>query len=170
MNAQEATALLNFFLPTLENERTITKKVVAAVPEGKTDYRPADKCMTARELAFHLCSADVFFLEGVISAKFDAPEANTAPPETVAEILSWYETNFNDRIAKLKTLSGEQLAKPVQFFGMLEAPAVTFLQFMVLHTAHHRGQLSAYLRPMGAKVPSIYGGSADEPFEMAASA
>jgi uncharacterized damage-inducible protein DinB len=34
---------------------------------------------------------------------------------------------------------------------------------MLLHTAHHRGQLTVYLRPMGAKVPSIYGGSFDEP-------
>jgi uncharacterized damage-inducible protein DinB len=46
-------------------------------------------------------------------------------------------------------------------------PAVTYLGFMNSHSIHHRGQLSVYLRPMGAKVPSIYGGSADEPFQAA---
>jgi uncharacterized damage-inducible protein DinB len=45
-----------------------------------------------------------------------------------------------------------------------------YLQFMLMHLSHHRGQLSTYLRPMGSKVPSIYGGSADEPFQMPAKA
>jgi len=53
----------------------------------------------------------------------------------------------------------------IPFFGVMEMPAVAYLNFMNLHTAHHRGQLSTYLRPMGSKVPSIYGGSADEPFK-----
>ena len=46
---------------------------------------------------------------------------------------------------------------------MITAPRVTFLSLNLRHLVHHRGQLSAYLRPMGGKVPSIYGGSADEP-------
>jgi uncharacterized damage-inducible protein DinB len=50
-------------------------------------------------------------------------------------------------------------------FGMFNLPAVMYLQFMLNHSIHHRGQLSSYLRPMGAKVPSIYGGSFDEPME-----
>ena len=54
--------------------------------------------------------------------------------------------------------------KPIPLFGM-EMPAVTYLNFLNLHSSHHRGQLSAYLRPMGAKVPAIYGGSADEPMQ-----
>jgi uncharacterized damage-inducible protein DinB len=53
---------------------------------------------------------------------------------------------------------------------MFNLPRVTYLQFMQKHMVHHRGQLSAYLRPMGAKVPSIYGGSADEPMTTEASA
>jgi uncharacterized damage-inducible protein DinB len=44
-------------------------------------------------------------------------------------------------------------------------PAVAYLSIMSRHSIHHRGQLAAYLRPMGGKVPNIYGGSADEPFE-----
>jgi uncharacterized damage-inducible protein DinB len=48
---------------------------------------------------------------------------------------------------------------------MFNLPAVMYLQFMLNHSIHHRGQLSSYLRPMGAKVPSIYGGSFDEPME-----
>jgi uncharacterized damage-inducible protein DinB len=52
----------------------------------------------------------------------------------------------------------------------MNMPNVMYLGFMTNHSVHHRGQLSTYLRAMNAHVPSIYGGSADEPFEMPATA
>jgi uncharacterized damage-inducible protein DinB len=48
-------------------------------------------------------------------------------------------------------------------------PGAFYLGFLNNHSIHHRGQLATYLRPMGAKCPSIYGGSYDEPFQPAAS-
>jgi uncharacterized damage-inducible protein DinB len=54
------------------------------------------------------------------------------------------------------------LLKIVDFRGMVQRPAVTFLMMGLHHTIHHRGQLSSYLRCMGAKVPSIYGESYDD--------
>ncbi len=69
-------------------------------------------------------------------------------------------------IEQVKSLSGEQLTQEVSLMGVFNLPAIGFLSFMIRHTAHHRGQLSAYLRPMGSKVPQIYGGSADNPMEM----
>ena len=51
-------------------------------------------------------------------------------------------------------------------FVAMDLPAVAYLNFLNLHSSHHRGQLSTYLRPMGSKVPAIYGGSADEPMQM----
>ena len=62
---------------------------------------------------------------------------------------------------QIEGLSGEQLAKSIDFRGMFQMPAVSFLQLAQSHTVHHRGQLSTYLRPMGGKVPSIYGESYD---------
>jgi Uncharacterized protein conserved in bacteria len=49
----------------------------------------------------------------------------------------------------------------VDFRGLFKFPAVNFLQVGLNHSIHHRGQLTMYLRPMGAKVPSIYGESYD---------
>jgi uncharacterized damage-inducible protein DinB len=49
----------------------------------------------------------------------------------------------------------------IDFFGMMQLPGVAYLTLMVKHSAHHRDQLSAYLRPMWAKVPGIYGPSGD---------
>jgi uncharacterized damage-inducible protein DinB len=65
------------------------------------------------------------------------------------------------RFQKLQALGGEQLAKVLDFRGLFQAPAAAFIQISINHTIHHRGQLTMYLRPMGAKVPSIYGESYD---------
>jgi uncharacterized damage-inducible protein DinB len=61
----------------------------------------------------------------------------------------------------LTKLSNDELLKIVDFRGMMQLPAVMFLGLMLHHSVHHRGQLSMYLRPMGAKVPSMYGESYD---------
>ena len=53
----------------------------------------------------------------------------------------------------------------VDFFGLMQWPAVSYLGLANNHGIHHRGQLSAYLRALGSKVPALYGGSADEPFQ-----
>ena len=70
-------------------------------------------------------------------------------------------TTSQPRFEELTKLSSEQLLKIIDFRGMFQLPAVTYLNFLLHHSIHHRGQLSMYLRPMGAKVPSIYGESYD---------
>ena len=166
MNAAQSQSILPIFLSNMENEYKTTKRVISAVPQDKCEYKPDPKSMSARELAFHIAGADIFFMDSVLNGKFDMSGGQPATPPTIAEILKWYETNYNDRVAKLKTLAADKLAQPVKAFGAMEAPAVMYLNMMLMHTSHHRGQLSVYLRPMGAKVPAIYGGSADEPFQM----
>jgi uncharacterized damage-inducible protein DinB len=64
-------------------------------------------------------------------------------------------------------MSPAQLTAPIDFLGVLNLPAVFYLGFLSNHSIHHRGQLATYLRPMGAKCPSIYGRSYDEPFQPA---
>jgi uncharacterized damage-inducible protein DinB len=64
-------------------------------------------------------------------------------------------------VKALRAMSGAQLAQPLSFFGMFEWPRVRFIGFANNHSVHHRGQLAAYLRAMGSKVPDIYGPSAD---------
>jgi uncharacterized damage-inducible protein DinB len=83
-----------------------------------------------------------------------------------SDVLSWYEDSFPPKLDQVAKLSPESWARPLPFFEIYNLPAVMYLQFMLSHTIHHRGQLAAYLRPMGAKVPSIYGGSFDEPMEL----
>jgi uncharacterized damage-inducible protein DinB len=170
MNADQAKGFLNFFLGNIANEAPITRRVIAAIPQEKCEYKPDAKSMTARELAWHIAGADMFFLDAVVNGKFDMSGEPPNAPATIAEILAWHEKALSEGVDRLKALPPEKLLQPVPFFNIIELPAVMFLNLMLMHMSHHRGQLSAYLRPMGGKVPAIYGGSADEPFEMPAKA
>jgi uncharacterized damage-inducible protein DinB len=90
--------------------------------------------------------------------------------KTPADLLKWYDENHSKATAELAQVQGDNLATPIDFFGMFSFPAVAYAGFMCSHSIHHRGQLSSYLRPMGGKVPSIYGPSADEGLPARASA
>jgi uncharacterized damage-inducible protein DinB len=164
---EQATFLLNgVLLPALKNEQVLTKRVIEAIPAEitaeKGDYRPDPCAKSGLELAWHIASAEHRFLTAVASGEF-----NFAPmprPENVgnsAEIAKWYAESLEKDVEKLTKLSGEQLSKIVDFRGLFQLPAVVFVQIGLNHTIHHRGQLSTYLRPMGGKVPAIYGESYD---------
>ncbi len=152
----------NVLLSTLKSESRTTRSVLAAVPNANLDYRPDPRAKTGIELLRHVASADNFFLKSVIDGVFvpgsvKIPD-NVKAPEEVAE---WYGNEYTRNFNEVSKLSGEELVKIVDFRGLFERPAYTFLQAGLLHTVHHRGQLSSYLRPMGAKVPAIYGESYD---------
>ncbi len=164
MTAEQAVSLLqNIYLGTLKNESRITRKVLETVPADKCDYRPDTASRTAIELARHIAAADNRFLETVINGLFDTnPAMIPENVKTPAETAVWYEERFAKNFDALTKLNGEQLTKMVDFRGMFQRPAVSFVMLGLHHTIHHRGQLSSYLRCMGAKVPSIYGESYDD--------
>jgi uncharacterized damage-inducible protein DinB len=164
MTADQATFLLqDLYLGTLKTESRTTKKILEAVPADKGEYRPEPASRTAIELARHIAAADNRFVECVLNGVFDTgPSMIPENVKTPAEIAAWYEQRYAKNFEALTKLNGEQLLKIVDFRGMVQRPAVTFLMTGLHHTIHHRGQLSSYLRCMGAKVPSIYGESYDD--------
>jgi uncharacterized damage-inducible protein DinB len=166
MTPDQATFLMNeVYIPQIKHEQKTTRRVIESVPDDQRDYRPADKSMTAWELATHLAASEIFFMSGACNGAFN--RADAAIPETVktpADLAAWYEENHQNVVAKLSALTGEELLKNIPF-AIFNLPAINYAGLMINHSVHHRGQLSAYLRPMGAKVPRIYGGSADEPID-----
>ena len=149
-------------------EVELTKKVLAAIPEGKRDYRPDPHGRTAWELAWHIANSDHQFLDGVADGKITmGSPAEADKPKTVAELVDWYDRNMKRSADRVHTLTADRLLTPVQFFTF-NLPAAFYLGFLNNHSIHHRGELATYLRPMGSKVPSIYGGSFDEPLQAAA--
>ena len=163
MTPDQARAVANAVGEQLKNEWKTTSKVIAAVPNNKRDYKPDPNGRSAWELATHMAGADVWFLDGVINGKFDSPDEKAMAPDP-AGVAAWYEREFQDRLNKALALPDEKLTQIIDFFGM-KMPAVQYLMFALVHMVHHRGQLASYIRPMGGKVPSIYGGSYDEPWQ-----
>jgi uncharacterized damage-inducible protein DinB len=162
MTVDQAVFVRNLYLGTLKTESRTTKSILESVPADKADYRPDPISKTANELVRHIAAADNRFVETVITGFFDTnPAMIPESTKTPAEIASWYEQRYASNFEALAKLPGEDLAKMVDFRGLFQRPAVTFLIFGLNHTIHHRGQLSSYLRCMGAKVPAIYGESYD---------
>jgi uncharacterized damage-inducible protein DinB len=163
MTPDQARFLLDVvFLPLLTREHAITRQVIEAIPLDKGDYRPDAISKTALELAWHIVAAEKRFFAAVCAGAFDFTPIHR--PESVrdsAGIAAWFDQNFAANLEQIKRLNSEQLTKIIDFRGLFQLPAVSYVQFVLTHTVHHRGQLSMYLRPMGAKVPSIYGESYD---------
>lgn len=170
MNLETAKALTDYFAGLIEQESATTAKVLAAVPDSGHEYRPDPKSRTAWELATHIATGDIWFLDSIINGSFNFdPEAEkkvTAGFKNIDDVVAFYKREVPERVKQLRAVPPEKLAQVVDFFGMMQQPNATFLGFANNHSVHHRGQLAAYLRAMGGKVPSIYGGSADEPLQM----
>ena len=164
MSPEFALGYCAMMLDGITREAEITKKVIAAVPDAASSYKPDPKARTAKELAWHLANSDVQFLDGIagLNFKMESPEH---PPQTSAEVVAWYDDRIKRGVASIAAMTPEQLLTPVNFYGVFNLPAVLYLGFQSSHSIHHRGELATYLRPMGSKVPSIYGGSYDEPFQ-----
>jgi len=163
MTVEQAEFLLHdVLLGALKNEHRTTKTVIAAIPLDKSEYRPDDIAMTAIGLSWHIVVAEMRFMETVLTGAFDiTPRPRPENIKTSADVAAFYGTEFEKNFAKLTQAHGDSLAKIIDFRGLMQFPAVVFLQISMNHSIHHRGQLSTYLRPMGAKVPSIYGESYD---------
>ena len=149
-------------LPALTREHPTTKAVIAAIPANKTSYRPDPHSRSAFDLAWHIVSTEIKYLDATADGVF--PYEMRPVPDTVrtpADIVAWYDERFDPAMERLNRTTGEELLRIVDFYGLRKFPALGLIQIILNHTIHHRGQLSTYLRPMGCKVPSIYGESYD---------
>ncbi len=162
ITAENASFLLQYMLPAVKNEHRITRAVIEAVPQSNADYRPDPNSKTAMEIAWHIAASEHRFYSAIADGAFDfAPISQPENVQRPAQVGQWYGESFDKNFERFPNLSGEHLAKILDFRGIFQLPTVTWFNFSLNHTIHHRGQLSTYLRAMGGKVPAIYGQSYD---------
>ncbi len=146
-------------------EYPATVRVLSAVADESRDYRPDGKSRSAWELAVHIATADLWFLESIARGHFhfDAEAAKQAETRfrQIKDIVDFYEARIPAGIRRLQELSVDKLEEPLDFFGIMKMSRAAWIGFANNHSVHHRGQLSAYLRALGSKVPDIYGPSGD---------
>jgi uncharacterized damage-inducible protein DinB len=165
MTAGCAVWFCQIMLDRVAQELEITKRVFSAIPDDKAEYRPDPHARSAWELAWHIAQTDVHFLDGIADMKLslEIPYVEKEP-KTIAELIEWYDKNLKRAAARVRALTPEQMLTPINFLGAFNFPAVVYIGFFNNHRVHHRGALSTYLRPMGSKVPCIYGASYDTPW------
>ena len=165
MNPEAAQAVRDALVDMIQGEHAATCQVLAAVTDAGKDYRPDAKSRTAWEIAKHIATSDGWFVDGIAAGTFSMDPAAAAKVEaalaTPADVVGFYKAAMPAKLAVLKGLSGADLTRTVDFFGMMQMLAVNFIGFMNNHSIHHCGQLAGYLRALGSKVPNIYGQSAD---------
>jgi uncharacterized damage-inducible protein DinB len=154
-----------FFAECLKAEKPKFVRVLRAVPPEQTAYRPHERSTSAGDLVWLLADELKDACELV-----DHSEVNYVlkpAPATLGESIAAYERNAGELEKRLSTLDDAAWGKKVRFLmdGKVawESTLGDMLFGFLFDAVHHRGQLSSYLRPMGAKVPSIYGPSADDP-------
>ncbi|HEY3744524.1 MAG TPA: DinB family protein [Bryobacteraceae bacterium] len=161
MTPEEAIVIRDYFVGLFKQESATTRRVITSAPIGQNEYAPSEKCMKAGKLLRHIAESEVFFLRGIADGEFKRDGLMPPEADTPEAIIAWYDENEPAQLKRVSELSGEHMIKNIKFF-MWDFPALQFLPLSLMHAIHHRGQLSAYLRPMGGKVPSIYGPSGDD--------
>ncbi|HET8797378.1 MAG TPA: DinB family protein [Thermoanaerobaculia bacterium] len=152
-----------FFTQRFEGEQPAFRKVLAALPADKLDYKPHEKNTPAGALAWQLVLEQKGIANILKSGKDDFV---FSPPPALDAILAEWDRATEEVREALKSADDAKWDGEAQFL-MNGNPVWTdtlrgMLWGFLFDMVHHRGQLSAYLRPMGGKVPAIYGPSADE--------
>jgi uncharacterized damage-inducible protein DinB len=163
MDPEEAKTVAEFLVADFTSEMQTTLSVIQAVPKSHLDYRPDPKSKTGLGLVRHIALEDAWLLNCIASGEFTPPpdDSDACGIMSPADAAVRYKEQVPAALDRVRAMSGEKLAVAIDMFGMIKAPGVNFLAIAIKHSVHHRGQLSTYLRPMGAKVPGIYGPSAD---------
>ena len=158
------TSVREFYQQCFQNEKPVFLRVMRAVPPDRADYTPHPRSTRAADLLWLLASE----LEDACTL-IDTGQINyvVRPAPPVAESLAAYEKHAAALESRLATLDDAKWSSSAKLLmdgkSLWEATVGDMLFGFLFDAIHHRGQLSSYLRPMGAKVPSIYGPSGDDP-------
>ena len=163
--------IAEFLREELDREVDRSRRALEQVPEGKYDWKPHDKSMIFGYLANMVATIPLW-----ITMEIKQDELDVAPADGSKFEQKWMETSeaFLEALDKAAAGAREAFASTTDEHLLtswrllargqvvIEAPRHVMIQDTINHWTHHRGQMTVYLRLMGAKVPALYGPSADD--------
>lgn len=164
--------LTELFLGELDREAPLTRRVLERVPEGRNDWKPHEKSMPLGRLA-----ALVAGMPSWLAMMIDKNEFDLNPPggssgsfqtnfRTTADLLKTMDEGVSASRTALQKTSDDHLMKPWRLLvsgkTVVEQPRHVMMRDSINHLAHHRGQMTVYLRLNDVAVPAVYGPSADD--------
>jgi uncharacterized damage-inducible protein DinB len=163
--------LTEFLLAELDREVDRSRRALEQVPEGKYDWKPHEKSMIFGYLANMVATMPTWMAMGITQDELDIAPADGGKMEqkrmdTSDELVQALDKAAAEARSALEGTTDEHLVTSWRLLArgqvVMETPRYVMIQDTINHWAHHRGQMTVYLRLMGAKVPAIYGPSADD--------
>ncbi|HZE69106.1 MAG TPA: DinB family protein [Pyrinomonadaceae bacterium] len=163
--------LTEFLRAELDREVDRSRRALEQVPEGKYDWKPHDKSMIFGYLANMVATMPTWMVMGIMQDELDVAPAEGSNMErkrldSSAALVEALDQAAAAARSALEQTDDEFLKTPWRLLArgqvVMETPRYEMIQDTINHWAHHRGQMTVYLRLMGAKVPAIYGPSADD--------
>jgi uncharacterized damage-inducible protein DinB len=163
--------LTELFLAELDREVERSRRALEQVPEGKFDWKPHEKSMIFGSLANMVATIPSWLVMEVTQNELDVAPAgggqmDQTRKDTSEALIKALDKSAGDARTALGKTTDEHLMTPWKLLArgqvVLEAPRHVMIRDTINHWAHHRGQMTVYLRLMGAKVPALYGPSADD--------
>lgn len=163
---------LERFLKAWDREAENTLKLLCALPPSQYDFRPDQGGRSLGELAWHLAEGDGFISFGIEQGQFtrDLRPPHLERPRQIEALAPGFELVHKEAVARIKKLMPADLDRTLQFFGQ-DIPIRDMLwDMLILHAAHHRGQLALMCRLAGGRTPGLYGPNREESAAMRAQA
>lgn len=163
-------SLTQFYLDQLDREAERCRRALEAVPDDAQDWKPHDRSMAFGYLAMMVATIPNWIAMEITMDELDvAPTEPKAPPavmRTSAEYLAALDSALDSARQALRNTTDEHLLTRWKLLAagnvVMHETRSTMIQDTISHLSHHRGQMTVYLRLMGAKVPALFGPSADD--------
>ena len=163
--------LSEFLRAEMDREVERSRRALEQIPEGKYDWKPHDKSMLLGYLANMVATIPTWIAMQISQDELDIAPADGSKMEqkrmdTSSELVAALDKSAVGAREAFDKTSDDHLKTSWRLLArgqkVMEAPRYEMIQDTINHWVHHRGQMTVYLRLMGAKVPAIYGPSADE--------
>lgn len=163
--------ITEMFLEELDREAERSRRALEQVPEDRYDWKPHERSMAFGYLAQMVATMPSWMAMTVTKDELDLkPEGGGSwgreRMTTSAEFLAALDRSVEEARNALRATNDDHLLTPWRLLVsgqvVMEAPRHVVMRDAMNHLAHHRGQMTVYLRLMGAKVPALYGPSADD--------
>lgn len=164
--------LNEILIATIDRETPITKRVLEGVPEGRDDWKPHEKSMPLGRLASLVAMMPSWLTMMIEKEEFDIAPATPQQSQfnmalkTRADLVKAMEDGFAGAKRALQSTTEAHLLQPWRLKArgnvVMEMPRHDMMRDSLMHLAHHRGQLTVYLRLNNVPVPATYGPSADD--------
>jgi len=148
----------DFLVDTYDTERIKTLSVWSQFADEELTFRPAPLSRTPHEQMVHQCMSEHLWMTGMLGIEIDLPPLPA--PETRLGFIRHYASASEKRLAILRVKPAEWFDETTTFFNVQRTKSWVVTRRLT-HSAHHRAQLTVYLRLLGKPLYSTYGPTAD---------